>query len=380
MRGYPTQDGACAAELRLKAPPRIELLPRRRGLRRARARDRPRHRRALRRSRRRDGQAGRADGRVHEHAQAVRRRDRHLPGAAPPHRRRQDAARTGPLDELLREPKLGEAPARAPARAVAGQGAARLIDALRRPAVHPAARRHRRDRRIHRQPLLQAPDGDGDELRRHAAPPRRGVGAGCRTPPACLPDGAPTLNAALPPEGGAAGLGAARRPADRSDCPAGLTDVAGIAVGHFTDTRRPTGCTVVLAAGRGRPASTCAAPRRARARPNCSPGERVEQVHAIAARRRQRLRPRRRGRRDALARRARHRRSVAIRAAAPASRADRAGGDPVRPLGRRRAHPPRRRGRLCGLRGGDARRAGRGQRRRRRRARRSASCSASSGR
>src|SRR6476646_8673130 len=26
----------------------------------------------------------------------------------------------------------------------------------------------------------------------------------------------------------------------------GLTDVAGIKVGHFTDTRRPTGCTVIL--------------------------------------------------------------------------------------------------------------------------------------
>ena len=30
--------------------------------------------------------------------------------------------------------------------------------------------------------------------------------------------------------------------------PAGcITDVAGLAVGHFTDPRRPTGCTVVLA-------------------------------------------------------------------------------------------------------------------------------------
>ena len=25
-----------------------------------------------------------------------------------------------------------------------------------------------------------------------------------------------------------------------------ITDVPGIAVGHFTDTRRPTGCTVIL--------------------------------------------------------------------------------------------------------------------------------------
>ena len=28
-----------------------------------------------------------------------------------------------------------------------------------------------------------------------------------------------------------------------------ITDVAGIEVGHFTDARRPTGCTVVLARG-----------------------------------------------------------------------------------------------------------------------------------
>jgi len=31
--------------------------------------------------------------------------------------------------------------------------------------------------------------------------------------------------------------------------PGSITDVAGIEVGHFTDTRRPTGCTVVLARG-----------------------------------------------------------------------------------------------------------------------------------
>ena len=72
--------------------------------------------------------------------------------------------------------KLGEAGAGAAPRAGAGQAAARHVDALRRPAVHPAARRHRRDRRIRRRPLLQAPDGDGDDVRRHDAPARRGVG------------------------------------------------------------------------------------------------------------------------------------------------------------------------------------------------------------
>jgi L-aminopeptidase/D-esterase-like protein len=48
-----------------------------------------------------------------------------------------------------------------------------------------------------------------------------------------------------------------------------ITDVAGIEVGHFTDTRRPTGCTVVWRAAAPWPAWTCAAPRPARARPTC---------------------------------------------------------------------------------------------------------------
>src|SRR3954470_17744903 len=38
-------------------------------------------------------------------------------------------------------------------------------------------------------------------------------------------------------------------PMDNETMPriASITDVAGIEAGHFTDTRRPTGCTVVLA-------------------------------------------------------------------------------------------------------------------------------------
>ena len=36
-------------------------------------------------------------------------------------------------------------------------------------------------------------------------------------------------------------------PASASPHPGAITDVAGIEVGHFTDSRRPTGCTVVLA-------------------------------------------------------------------------------------------------------------------------------------
>ncbi len=37
--------------------------------------------------------------------------------------------------------------------------------------------------------------------------------------------------------------------ADETPASGGLTDVAGVKVGHFTDTRRPTGCTVVLVEG-----------------------------------------------------------------------------------------------------------------------------------
>ena len=34
--------------------------------------------------------------------------------------------------------------------------------------------------------------------------------------------------------------------AEELDYGGGLTDIGGILVGHFTDSRRPTGCTVVL--------------------------------------------------------------------------------------------------------------------------------------
>ena len=30
-------------------------------------------------------------------------------------------------------------------------------------------------------------------------------------------------------------------------CPSSIADVAGLEIGHFTDSRRPTGCTVVIA-------------------------------------------------------------------------------------------------------------------------------------
>ena len=148
LRGYPTQDGARAADLVLADTPATLLTLR--GPCRARARRRRGHRRALRRRRGPDGPHGRHHCRLHAPAQAVRRGAGHLPGAAPPHRRRQDAARTGPLDELLRQPEARRTAGTTPPRAVAGQGAARQLDALRRPAVHADPRRHRRHRRIRR--------------------------------------------------------------------------------------------------------------------------------------------------------------------------------------------------------------------------------------
>ena len=100
----------------------------------------------------------------------------HLPGAAPPHRRRQDAARAGALDELLREPEARRGAGGAAARAVAGQGAARprrcassassassCTAASASPTSTPASHYFKR-LTVHR-----------DDLRRHAAPPRRGV-------------------------------------------------------------------------------------------------------------------------------------------------------------------------------------------------------------
>jgi L-aminopeptidase/D-esterase-like protein len=52
------------------------------------------------------------------------------------------------------------------------------------------------------------------------------------------------LSAPWPAAAGDAGDPKAGRPLDPAG---GLTDVAGLSVGHFTDSRRPTGCTVVVA-------------------------------------------------------------------------------------------------------------------------------------
>ena len=179
-------------------------------------------------------------------------------------------------------------------------------------------------------------------------------------------------------------MASGRAPGDRREpggiVSGGLTAVAGLSVGHFTDPRRPTGCTVVLADG----GAVCGVDVR-----GAAPGTRetellapvnaVEQVHAV------------------------------LLAGGSAFGLDAAGGvmrwldergigipfGPVRADGRQATvpivpaailfdlsvgdavDPARRRRRLRRLRRGDASGAGRGQRRRRRRGDRSASCSAS---
>lgn len=61
-----------------------------------------------------------------------------------------------------------------------------------------------------------------------------------------------------------------------------ITDVAGIEVGHFTDTRRPTGCTVVLAqAGAVAGVDVRGAAPGTRETDLLSPVNLVEQVHAV---------------------------------------------------------------------------------------------------
>lgn len=61
-----------------------------------------------------------------------------------------------------------------------------------------------------------------------------------------------------------------------------LTDVAGLEVGHFTDARRPTGCTVVLArAGAVAGVDVRGAAPGTRETDLLSPSNTVEQVHAI---------------------------------------------------------------------------------------------------
>ena len=64
--------------------------------------------------------------------------------------------------------------------------------------------------------------------------------------------------------------------------PGAITDVAGIEVGHDSDTRRPTGCTVVLArAGAVGGVDVRGAAPGTRETDLLSPGNLVQQVHAV---------------------------------------------------------------------------------------------------
>ena len=82
-----------------------------------------------------------------------------------------------------------------------------------------------------------------------------------------------------------AGIGFASfspRPGGAEPSAGGLTDVAGIKVGHFTDTRRPTGCTVVLVEA----GATCGVDVRGgapgtRETDLLDPMNTVQQVHAV---------------------------------------------------------------------------------------------------
>ncbi|MBU2289135.1 MAG: P1 family peptidase, partial [Gammaproteobacteria bacterium] len=66
-------------------------------------------------------------------------------------------------------------------------------------------------------------------------------------------------------------------------CPAGaITDVAGIEVGHFSDPRRPTGCTVVMAReGAVAGVDVRGAAPGTRETELLAPGNLVQQVHAV---------------------------------------------------------------------------------------------------
>jgi L-aminopeptidase/D-esterase-like protein len=82
---------------------------------------------------------------------------------------------------------------------------------------------------------------------------------------------------------GGAGEGRSASPGiDGAGPGGGLTDVAGLRVGHFTDSRRPTGCTVVLAEG----GAVCGVDVRGgapgtRETDLLDPVNSVEQVHAV---------------------------------------------------------------------------------------------------
>ena len=161
-------------------------------------------------------------------------------------------------------------------------------------------------------------------------PARRGVGARMQDTRAAV---ASVASDAAPDVGDGSGL----------DAPC-----AGLEVGHFTDTRRPTGCTVVLARdGAVAGVDVRGAAPGTRETELLDPVNAVERVHAIV------LAGGSAFGLDAAGGVMRwlDERGIGFDGR-PARGADRAGGDPVRPVGRRRRDPARRGRRLCGLRGG----------------------------
>ena len=135
-QGYALQDGSRAAEVDARRRAGHAAGRRRPGLRRAGAGRRHRHRRA-------GAEAVGAMDKLFELTvdyMNTRKQfgvaDRHLPGAAPPRRRHEDAARTRALDELLRDAQArrGAAPCAA-ARVAQAKVQLGQSDALRRPAV-----------------------------------------------------------------------------------------------------------------------------------------------------------------------------------------------------------------------------------------------------
>src|SRR5438477_4527263 len=105
----------------------------------------------------------RHDPRVPQDAQAVRRADRHLPGAAAPHGGYVHLARAGALHGLsrLQPGRRG----RRSARGFRGQDQDRRRRAPRQPGSGAAARRHGHERRAQGEPRLSPPHDAGARIR-----------------------------------------------------------------------------------------------------------------------------------------------------------------------------------------------------------------------
>ncbi len=134
-RDYPTVDGNRASEITFENVEVPGVAAGRRGRWRpaaCRARGRRGHRGGLLRCGGRDARAARRDRRILQDAQAVRRSDRQVPGAAAPHGRHVRQSRAVGVDHAD-----GDAEARERCRAgeggLGGQGPARPVGTLRRP-------------------------------------------------------------------------------------------------------------------------------------------------------------------------------------------------------------------------------------------------------